>query len=176
MAKDFRLHCPYCDNYFSKDFRICKQYGNYRDVICDNCGGKFQASIYVEIKSTSYEDELEKVLPQDIIKIVRDVCSKYLNYTGKGGYENSRTITINDKIEEMIRPYDNCYHITLGGKAKYYENEYRTVFFDIFPDGHIDYRVGAMYVWHQKYWWQGNTIEEKINNYIQHALIKWETI
>ncbi len=176
MAKNFSLTCPYCNNYFSEDFRICKQYGNYRDAICDKCGGKFQVAIHIDMKSISYEEELAKVLPQDVIQMVRNICDKYINYTGKGGYEKSRTIIISEKIEESIRPYDNCYHIALSGKAKYYDFEYRTVFFDIFPDGHIDYCVGSMNVYHQRYWWKGETLEEKVDNYIQQALVKWETI
>lgn len=176
MSNNFNLQCPYCNNYFHKSFRICKQYDNCRNVICDKCGGKFKAILNISIETTSYEDELVRVLPQDVIQIVRDICTKYINYTGKGGYENTRTITINDVVREIIDTTNNCYTIMLGGRAKFYESEYRTIFFNIFPDGHIDYYVSSIHIWKQKYWWHGETIEERIENYIQHTLIKWETI
>lgn len=47
-------------------------------------------------------EELKKVIPKDKIEMVKNICSKYLNYRGKGGYENSRDITINSDIEERI--------------------------------------------------------------------------
>ena len=53
------------------------------------------------------------LIPKDKVEMVKNICSKYLKYRGKGGYENSRDITINSDIGEKIINWnnENCYCI-----------------------------------------------------------------
>ena len=119
---NFRIECPYCNEYNEYNFKICKQYSNYRKVKCDKCNLEFEISVYCEVSCRAYSEELKKVRPKDKIEMVKNICSKYLKYSGKGGYENSRNITINSVIEERIINWnnENCYCISLGGIATYY--------------------------------------------------------
>ena len=174
----FSIKCPYCDKYSEYNFKICKQYSNYRKVKCDKCNLQFEINAYCEVSCSADSEELKKVIPKDKIEMVKNICSKYLEYSGKGGYENSQDITINSVIEESIINWDNenCYCISLGGTATYYGIECRSVNFYIYPSGKIEQECTSAYNWKQNCWFKGNTIEEKIDNYIQNVLIKWKTI
>lgn len=175
---NFRIKCPYCDEYNEYNFKICKQYSNYRKVKCDKCNLQFEISVNCKISCSADSEELKKVIPKDKVEMVKNICSKYLKYSGKGGYENSRDIKINSNIEEKIINWnnENCYCISLGGRANYYESEFRSVCFYIYPSGKIEQECMSTYNWKQNYWFKGDTIEEKIDNYIQNVLIKWKTI
>ena len=166
--------CPYCDNRNNNNFTF-KKYSNTRDIICSKCGLNYKASFTVYDTIYTYEEELKKVLPQDKIDTVKRVITKYLGYSGKGGYENSENITLNREFNERISNYDNALVISLKGTATYYSDEYRTVRFYITHDS-VRAEVTSEYTWAQKYWFVGETLEEKVDNYIQQALVKWKTI
>lgn len=176
--KKFRINCPYCYEYNEYNFKICKEYSNVRKVKCNKCNLQFEVNIYCQVSCIANREELKKVIPKDKIEMVKNICSKYLNYNGQGGYDNIRRITINSNIEERIinSNDENCYCISLSGKARYYSDEYRTVAFYIYPDGKILQECYSLYRHTLNCWFVGNTIEEKIENYIQKVLIKWKTI
>lgn len=169
-----RTRCPYCGNYDENNF-VFNETSSKRDVVCSKCSLKYQVSFYVQDIVYTYDDELKKVLPQDKIDIIKKVISKYFGYSGKGGYENSRHITLDKELSESISNYDNALIITFSGKARYFQSEYRTVRFYI---THNDVRpeITSQYTWEQNYWFKGETLEEKVDNYIKEALVKWETI
>ena len=169
-----RTICPYCGNYDKNDFTF-NETSTKKDVVCKKCGLKYQVSFYVQDSVYTYDEELKKVLPQDKIDTIKKVISKYLNYQGKGGYESSRIIMLDKEFEEHISSYDKALIISFSGKARYYENEYRTVRFYITYDSVIP-EVTSQYTWTQKYWFKGNTLEEQVDNYIKEALVKWQTI
>ena len=166
--------CPYCDNRNNNNFTF-KKYSNTRDIICSKCGLKYKTSFTISDTIYTYEEELKKVLPQDKIDVVKKVISKYLDYRGKGGYENTRNITLDREFKEHISNYDNALVISLHGEATYYSSEYRTVRFYITHDS-VRAEVTSAYTWAQRYWFVGETLEEKVDNYIQQALVKWKII
>ena len=170
----FSTRCPYCGKYNKNNFTF-KKCSNYRDIVCNECGSKYKVSFYVQDTVYTYDEELKKVLPQDKIEIIKNVIGKYLNYKGKGGYENSRTILISSEIKEYMSSSDNAIVISLTGKAEYYGNEFRIVRFYV-TYNNVRAEVTSEFTWNQRSWFVGETLEEKVDNYIQQALIKWETI
>lgn len=166
--------CPYCGEYNNNNFTF-KISSNYRDIVCKKCELKYKVDFSVQDSVYTYEEELKKVLPQDEIDIIKKVITKYLGHSGKGGYENSRKIKINSEFAERISNYDNALVISLAGTAEYYGEEYRTVRFYITPDN-VRAEVTSLSTWAQRSWFNGKTLEEKVDNYIQQALVKWETI
>ena len=166
--------CPYCNNRNNNDFTF-KVSSNYRDVVCNKCGLKYKVTFYVQDTVYTIEDELKKVLPQDKIDTIKKVVSKYLNYCGKGGYENRRNIKLAKNFNEHISNYDNALVISLQGEGTHYGTEYRTVRFYITHDA-VRPEVVAQYTWRQKYWFRGENLEECVDNYVQKALVKWKTI
>ena len=107
--------------------------------------------------------------------ISSNVISKYLDYSGKGGYDNSENIVLSNEFKEHISNYDKALVISLRGTATYYSNEYRVVRFYITHDN-VRPEVTSQFTWQQKYWFVGETLEEKVDNYIQQALVKWKII
>ena len=57
---NFRIKCPYCNKYNEYNFKICKQYSNYRKVKCDKCNLQFEISVYCEISCSA--DIEEKII------------------------------------------------------------------------------------------------------------------
>jgi transcription elongation factor Elf1 len=170
----FYTNCPYCNNYNKHNFTF-RYVSNSRDITCEKCGLTYNADFRVQSQTSSYDEELKKVLRQDFIDTVKKVITKYLGYEGKGGYENTRNITLDNKWEERISNYDNALVISFSGRARYYGTDYRTVRFFITYDS-IWPQVTSEYKWVQSHWFVGATLEEKVDNYIQKCLIKWETI
>lgn len=60
---NFRIKCPYCDEYNEYNFKISKQYSNYRKVKCDKCKLQFEISVNCEISCSADSEELKKVIP-----------------------------------------------------------------------------------------------------------------
>jgi transcription elongation factor Elf1 len=169
-----KTKCPYCGEYNSNNFTF-KISSNKRDVICKKCSLIYKVSFRVEDSVYTYEEELKKVLPQEKIDTIKNVISKYFNYQGKGGYQNSRTITLSSDLAEYISNSDNALVISFMGRATYYGNEYRKVRFYVTAND-VWAEVTSMYNWRQSHWFKGETLDEQVDSYIQHALVKWETI
>lgn len=167
--------CPYCGEYNNNNFKITKHYSNSRNVACHKCNGKYNIGVSLMVDETSVKGELEKVLPQDKIETIRNVIKKYLGYQGMGGYENRSKITIDKEYYEGIDYSDNCYSFTLHAKENRYGDEFRYVWFEV---THNDVRFGvhSHFDWKQRSWFHGDTLEEKVTNYIENALVKFKTI
>ena len=61
---NFRIECPYCNEYNEYNFKICKRYSNYRKVKCDKCNLQFEINAYCEVSCSADSEELKKVIPK----------------------------------------------------------------------------------------------------------------
>ena len=61
---NFRIKCPYCDEYNEYNFKICKQYSNYRKVKCDKCNLQFEINVYCEVSCSADSEELKELNPR----------------------------------------------------------------------------------------------------------------
>lgn len=171
-----RSRCPYCESYNENNFRITKDYSNKRSVICPKCEAKYNISISTNVREESIKGELEKVIPKDVIDMVINTVTKFLDWTGPGGYEKSRTIKVDSKYRSYYSYNSNAYVISLSASATYYSSKYRTVTFYIKPGGKIEHEVRSEFTWRENSCFKGETLDEKVFNYIDLLLVKWVTI
>lgn len=167
--------CPYCNEYNKSSFKVSND-SEIKKVKCSKCNNNYNVDIHLNKNSISDVRVLESIIPKNVIEMVESEIKAITGYKGKGGYENSRHIEIESLYEKEYSSHHNAFVITIYGKATYYQPEFRYVEFRINYNGDIDYKVYSEYSWRQSSWFVGETLQEKVRNYLNNALVKWEII
>lgn len=166
-------NCPYCKSPNKSDITITKNFTSNVEVTCSNCEYKYNIDVSLNVIPFCLVEELEKIIPKDTIKEVVEAIKKYLGGISHGGYYKNINVTIDKKIDETFNVYDGQYDITIYAKGASYIDDYRRITFSVLPSGEVKYNVNN---YTQKFWFIGETLEERVSNYIKKAFVEWELI
>lgn len=167
----FRIKCPYCKNYDEVQLSLEKEYTGL-DVSCSSCNKNYQISCHVTIVEHGDKEELINAIPKELVNAIHAVCFKY---TGKTIKQGDAIVVFNDSATENIE--GNEIMITLSAKHTLFGNrEYRTVKFFVDVNGRVNPRIRSEFEWIEKRHFKGDTLEDKVDNYISELLVNWHII
>lgn len=163
--------CHYCGKYTNYEIPFIEETSGLYEFECEYCHRKFKIRTFVSREFVPIVEETKETINFQMVNEIKEVLNQFIGKVNSKLSRYHNTVVIDNKIYEKMN--DDGYEISLYAKTY---DEKRSVTFIVLPLNEVKYCVTSLDTWKQKCWWKGETLKERVNNYVTQSLLNWEVI